>query len=85
MVTGDGVEVDGAAGGGLPHRTAEVLGGGFEKLQNEGFEMLRHPRVKKQLQNEVKRISNEKTKTSHITEADLNKMQYHKLVIKESL
>jgi DNA ligase-4 len=25
----------------------EVLGGGFEKLQNETFEMLRHPRVKK--------------------------------------
>ncbi|KAH5057811.1 hypothetical protein HBI26_082360 [Parastagonospora nodorum] len=26
---------------------AEILGGGFEKLQNETFEMLRHPRVKK--------------------------------------
>lgn len=26
---------------------AEVLGGGFEKLQNEWLEMLRHPRVKK--------------------------------------
>jgi DNA ligase-4 len=26
---------------------AEILGGGFEKLQNESFEMLRHPRVKK--------------------------------------
>ncbi|KAF1934880.1 hypothetical protein EJ02DRAFT_460848 [Clathrospora elynae] len=26
---------------------AEILGGGFEKLQNENFEMLRHPRVKK--------------------------------------
>ena len=26
---------------------AEVLGGGFEKLQNERFEMLRHPRIKK--------------------------------------
>ncbi|KAI8933435.1 hypothetical protein NX059_010049 [Plenodomus lindquistii] len=25
----------------------EVLGGGFEKVQNETFEMLRHPRVKK--------------------------------------
>jgi DNA ligase-4 len=25
----------------------EILGGGFEKLQNETFEMLRHPRVKK--------------------------------------
>jgi DNA ligase-4 len=26
---------------------AEVLGGGYEKLQNQTFEMLRHPRVKK--------------------------------------
>ncbi|KAF9691382.1 hypothetical protein EKO04_010828 [Ascochyta lentis] len=26
---------------------AEILGAGFEKLQNETFEMLRHPRVKK--------------------------------------
>jgi len=26
---------------------AEILGGGFEKLQNETFEMLRHPRVTK--------------------------------------
>jgi DNA ligase-4 len=26
---------------------AEILGGGFEKLQNETFEMLRHPRIKK--------------------------------------
>jgi DNA ligase-4 len=26
---------------------AEVLGSGFERLQNESFEMLRHPRVKK--------------------------------------
>lgn len=26
---------------------AEILGGGFEKVQNETFEMLRHPRVKK--------------------------------------
>ncbi|PVH97329.1 hypothetical protein DM02DRAFT_685168 [Periconia macrospinosa] len=26
---------------------AEILGGGYEKVQNETFEMLRHPRVKK--------------------------------------
>ena len=26
---------------------AEILGGGFERLQNETFEMLRHPRVRK--------------------------------------
>lgn len=26
---------------------AEILGGGYEKLQNEAFEMLRHPRLKK--------------------------------------
>lgn len=26
---------------------AEVLGGGFERLQNEDFEMLRHPRITK--------------------------------------
>ena len=26
---------------------AEILGGGLEKLQNESFEMLRHPRIKK--------------------------------------
>ncbi|KAL6706353.1 hypothetical protein ACN47E_005643 [Coniothyrium glycines] len=26
---------------------AEILGGGFEKVQNETFEMLRHPRIKK--------------------------------------
>ncbi|EEF51900.1 cytochrome P450, putative [Ricinus communis] len=48
-------------------------------------ELIRHPRVMKELQNEVKRVAREKASTSHITEADLDKMHYTKLVIKEAL
>ncbi|EEF51901.1 cytochrome P450 736A117 [Ricinus communis] len=48
-------------------------------------EIIRHPRVMKELQNEVKRISDENSVITRITEADLNKMHYLKLVIKESL
>ncbi|KAF2293251.1 hypothetical protein GH714_040615 [Hevea brasiliensis] len=45
-------------------------------------ELIRHPRVMKELQNEVKRIGDGKTE---ITEDDLQEMYYLKLVIKETL
>ncbi|KDP31010.1 hypothetical protein JCGZ_11386 [Jatropha curcas] len=45
-------------------------------------ELIRHPRAMKKLQSEIKAIAPEK---SNITEADLDKMQYLKLVIKEAL
>lgn len=45
---------------------AEILGGGFEKLQNETFEMLRHPRVKK--------LHNDRTWEDCVTLAELEKM-----------
>ncbi|XP_050224548.1 cytochrome P450 736A117-like [Mercurialis annua] len=49
-------------------------------------EIIRNPRVMTELQNEVNRVSNEKSSSSNIiTEADLSKMHYLKMVIKESL
>ncbi|XWS47865.1 hypothetical protein CRYUN_Cryun13aG0022200 [Craigia yunnanensis] len=45
-------------------------------------ELLRHPEVMKQVQNEVRHIGNVK---SNITEDDLDKMHYLKAVIKETL
>ncbi|XP_031250710.1 cytochrome P450 71A26-like [Pistacia vera] len=45
-------------------------------------ELLRHPRVMKELQNEVRRIANGKQK---IKEEDLDKMHYLKAVLKETL
>ncbi|KAF2282866.1 hypothetical protein GH714_043350 [Hevea brasiliensis] len=45
-------------------------------------ELLRHPRIMKELQNEIRRITHEKSK---VTEDDLNEMHYLKLVIKEAL
>jgi DNA ligase-4 len=49
---------------------AEVLGGGFEKLQNETFEMLRHPRVKK--------LHNDRTWEDCVTLDELEKMAEQK-------
>ncbi|KAF1918764.1 hypothetical protein BDU57DRAFT_511508 [Ampelomyces quisqualis] len=45
---------------------AEILGGGFEKAQNETFEMLRHPRVKK--------LHNDRTWEDCVTLEDLERM-----------
>jgi DNA ligase-4 len=45
---------------------AEILGGGFEKLQNETFEMLRHPRIKK--------LHNDRTWEDCVTLDDLERM-----------
>jgi DNA ligase-4 len=45
---------------------AEILGGGFEKLQNETFEMLRHPRIKK--------LHNDRTWEDCVTLQDLEQM-----------
>jgi DNA ligase-4 len=45
---------------------AEILGDGFEKLQNETFEMLRHPRVKK--------LHNDRTWEDCVTMEDLERM-----------
>ncbi|KAF2023668.1 hypothetical protein EK21DRAFT_80344 [Setomelanomma holmii] len=45
---------------------AEVLGGGFEKLQNETFEMLRHPRIKK--------LHHDRTWEDCVTMEDLERM-----------
>jgi DNA ligase-4 len=49
---------------------AEVLGGGFEKLQNETFEMLRHPRVKK--------LHHDRTWEDCVTMQDLERMAEEK-------
>ncbi|XP_050224550.1 cytochrome P450 736A117-like [Mercurialis annua] len=46
-------------------------------------ELIRNPRVMKNLQNEVNKITNQKS--TIITEADLEKFHYLKLVIKETL
>jgi DNA ligase-4 len=45
---------------------AEILGGGYEKLQNEIFEMLRHPRVKK--------LHHDRTWEDCVTLEDLERM-----------
>jgi DNA ligase-4 len=45
---------------------AEILGGGYEKLQNETFEMLRHPRVKK--------LHHDRTWEDCVTLEDLERM-----------
>jgi DNA ligase-4 len=49
---------------------AEILGGGFEKLQNETFEMLRHPRIKK--------LHNDRTWEDCVTMEDLERMAEEK-------
>jgi DNA ligase-4 len=49
---------------------AEILGGGYEKLQNETFEMLRHPRVKK--------LHNDRTWEDCVTLEDLERMSEEK-------
>ncbi|KAF1848026.1 uncharacterized protein K460DRAFT_280120 [Cucurbitaria berberidis CBS 394.84] len=49
---------------------AEILGGGFEKLQNETFEMLRHPRIKK--------IHSDRTWEDAVTMEDLERMAEEK-------
>ncbi|WCJ36158.1 cytochrome P450 family 71 subfamily A polypeptide 25 [Euphorbia peplus] len=49
-------------------------------------ELIRNPRVMKELQNEVNKIAQQKSeKHGIITEIDLEKMQYLKMVIKEGL
>jgi len=45
---------------------AEILGGDFEKLQNETFEMLRHPRIKK--------LHNDRAWEDCVTMKDLDRM-----------
>lgn len=55
---------------------AEVLGGGFEKLQNETFEMLRHPRVKK--------IHHDRTWKDTVTMEDLEQMAEEKWEVPDS-
>lgn len=49
---------------------AEVLGGGFERLQNETFEMLRHPRIKK--------LHNDRTWEDCVTLEELEQMAEQK-------
>lgn len=49
---------------------AEILGGGFEKLQNETFEMLRHPRIKK--------LHNDRTWEDCVTLEELEQMAEQK-------
>jgi DNA ligase-4 len=49
---------------------AEILGGGYEKLQNETFEMLRHPRVNK--------LHNDRTWEDCVTLEDLERMSEEK-------
>ncbi|KAF2826924.1 hypothetical protein CC86DRAFT_466700 [Ophiobolus disseminans] len=49
---------------------AEILGGGFDMLQNEIFEMLRHPRVKK--------LHNDRTWEDCVTMEDLERMAEEK-------
>jgi DNA ligase-4 len=49
---------------------AEILGGGFEKLQNETFKMLRHPRVKK--------LHQDRTWEDCVTMEDLERMAEEK-------
>lgn len=49
---------------------AEILGGGYEKLQNEAFEMLRHPRVRK--------LHSDRTWEDCVTFEDLETMVEHK-------
>ena len=55
---------------------AEILGGGFEQLQNESFEMLRHPRVRK--------IHNDRTWEDCVTMADLNRLAEEKWTIPDA-
>ncbi|XP_059657512.1 cytochrome P450 71A3-like [Cornus florida] len=54
----------------------------YTALEWEMTELLRHPKVMKKLQNEVRGIAKGK---DNITEDDLEKMQYLKAVIRESL
>lgn len=49
---------------------AEVLGGGFEKVQNESFEFLRHPRIKK--------LHSDRTWEDCVTLEELEKMAEQK-------
>lgn len=55
---------------------AEILGGGFEKLQNEAFEMLRHPRVKK--------LHHDRTWEDCITLEELAMMVEHKWAVPDA-
>ncbi|KAH6638862.1 hypothetical protein C7974DRAFT_461246 [Boeremia exigua] len=52
---------------------AEILGGGFEKLQNETFEMLRHPRVRK--------LHNDRTWEDCVTFEELEEMAEQKWAV----
>ena len=49
---------------------AEILGSGYEKMQNETFEMLRHPRVKK--------IHHDRTWEDAVSTDDLKRMAEEK-------
>ena len=49
---------------------AEILGGGYEKVQNETFEMLRHPRLTK--------IHNDRTWEDCVTMSDLERLAIEK-------
>ncbi|KAF2871198.1 hypothetical protein BDV95DRAFT_56734 [Massariosphaeria phaeospora] len=49
---------------------AEILGGGYEKTQNESFEMLRHPRIKK--------LHHDRTWEDTVTMDDLERMAAEK-------
>ncbi|KAJ4337436.1 hypothetical protein N0V95_008348 [Ascochyta clinopodiicola] len=55
---------------------AEVLGGGFEKPQNETFEMLRHPRVKK--------LHNDRTWQDCVTLQELENMAEQKWLVPDA-
>jgi DNA ligase-4 len=55
---------------------AEILGSGFEKLQNETFEMLRHPRVKK--------IHHDRTWEDTVTIEELERMAEEKWKVPDS-
>ncbi|KAF2125391.1 hypothetical protein P153DRAFT_400214 [Dothidotthia symphoricarpi CBS 119687] len=54
----------------------EILGGGYEKLQNEVFEMLRHPRVKK--------IHHDRTWEDTVTLEELERMAEEKWEVPEA-
>ncbi|XVF83045.1 hypothetical protein PTKIN_Ptkin16aG0100800 [Pterospermum kingtungense] len=64
----------------------DILAGGsdtiFAVLEWTMTELLKHPKVMKELQKEIRQISNDK---SDISEDDLDKMHYLKAVIKETL
>ncbi|KAK1910678.1 hypothetical protein P3342_008558 [Pyrenophora teres f. teres] len=55
---------------------AEILGGGFEQIQNESFEMLRHPRIRK--------IHNDRTWEDCVTMADLERLAEEKWTVPDA-